>query len=230
MSIALSPNVVTTPLLLVEGQNRKFIAIEMVKRKVRFLWNMGANTGEIVHPLELQTGDPKYNDAWYHIEANRTMNLGILLIRQLGNNGTVLQSATMHGASQPENTRFIIGNTNRLWIGGMPNEYRPIELKAHENGLGVILNDVVLDEKPVGLWHFAHSEGECSGAILSTHETAVSVNERYFNGDGYAVISKARSRPYRKKFFYLQMSFKTLDERALLFLAVDEKNVRINDF
>lgn len=215
----------TTPLLFIEGENKKFIAIEMVKRRIRFLWNLGGNTATVTHPLEVQTRDPKYDDAWYHIEANRTMNLGSLIVSQMGNNNTLLRSSTSNGASQPENTRLVIEPTSRIWIGGVPADVRPKELQAQEAGLGVILNQAVLDEKPVGLWHFAHSEGECGGAMLGAHETSVNANERHFNGEGYAVVTKARSRPYRKKFFALQMSFKTLDENALLFLAVDEKNV-----
>lgn len=227
LSIALSSKATTTPLLFIEGENRKFIAIEMVHRKIRFLWNLGGNTAVVTHPLEIRTGDPKYDDAWYHIEANRTMNLGSLHVRQMGNNGTILPSTISHGVSQPENTRFVVEPVNRVWVGGVPADIRPRELDAREAGLGTILNDVILNDKPVGLWHFAHSEGNCGGAMLGAHETSISVNERHFNGEGYAVVSKARSRPYRKKFFALQMSFKTLDENALLFLAVDEKNVRI---
>lgn len=225
LSIALSSKATTTPLLFIEGENHKFIAIEMVERKIRFLWNVGGNTAVVTHPIEIRTADPKYDEAWYHIEASRTMNLGSLHVRQMGNNGSMLRSSIAHGVSQPENTRFLVEPTNRIWVGGVPAEIRPNALNARDTGLGVILNEVVLDDKPVGLWHFAHSEGECGGAMLGAHETTNNINERHFNGEGYAVVSKTRSRPYRKKFFALQMSFKTLDENALLFLAIDEKNV-----
>lgn len=36
---------------------------------------------------------------------------------------------------------------------------------------------------------------------------------------------KTRPRPTRKNLFSVQMTFRTLDENALLFLAVDDKNV-----
>lgn len=230
LSIALSSTTTTTPLLFIEGDNKKFIAIEMVKRKIRFLWNLGGNTATVTHPMEIQTRDPKYDDAWYHIEANRTMNLGSLIVRQMGHNGSLMRSTTSSGATQLENTRLMVEPGHRIWIGGVPSDVRPKELQAHEAGLGVILNQAVLDEKPVGLWHFAHSEGECTGAMLGAHETSININERHYNGEGYAVVTKARSRPYRKKYFALQMSFKTLDENALLFLAVDEKNVSEKPF
>lgn len=229
LAIALNSNIGTSPLLFLQGEDNKFIAIEMVKRKIRFLWNLGGDVATITHPMEIQTRDPAYDEAWYTIEANRTMNLGSLVVRQMGYSIPFLNSAPEHGASSPEFTRFLVVPNNRLWIGGVPADLKPAELQATEAGLGVILHQVYVDEKQIGLWHFTHSEGECAGAMLGAHDTTLSANARHFNGQGYAVVSKARSKPYRKNFFALQMSFRTLDENALLFLAVDEKNVNINE-
>lgn len=225
LSIALNSKVATTPILFLQGENNKFLAIEMVKRKIRFVWNLGGDTSSITHPLEIHKKDPVYDEAWYHIEANRTMNLGSLIVRQMGY-GTK-HTAPSSGASQPEFSRFVVAPNNRLWIGGVPADIRPKELLATDAGLSVVLNQVYVDDKQVGLWHFTHSEGECGGAMLGAHEATISANARHFNGQGYSVVSKERSKPYRKNFFALQMSFKTLDENALLFLAVDEKNVCI---
>lgn len=201
----------------------------MVKRKIRFVWNLGGDTASVTHPLEIHKKDPVYDEAWYHIEANRTMNLGSLHVRQMGYgsyaNVSPKQADTTTAASQPDFTRFIVVPNNRVWIGGVPSDIRPSDLLANDAGLSVVLNQVYIDEKQIGLWHFTHSEGECGGAMLGAHENANSVNTRHFNGHGYAVVTKERSKPYRKNFFALQMAFKTFDENALLFLAVDEKNV-----
>lgn len=225
LSIALNSNSVNSPILFLQGEDRKFLALEMVKKKIRFLWNLGGDTSVITHPMEIQKRNPAFDEAWYHIEANRTMNLGTLTVRQMGFNSSLLYSAPAHAVSQPEFTRFVVGPNNRFWIGGVPNDIRPKGLQANDPGLGVILHQAYVDEKQMGLWHFTHSEGECGGAMLGAHETSDTANARHFNGQGYAVVSKTRSKPYRKNFFALQMSFKTLDDNALLFLAVDEKNV-----
>lgn len=229
LAIALNTKTATSPILFVQGEDNKFLAIEMVKRKIRFVWNLGGDTASVTHPLEIHKKDPVFDEAWYHIEANRTMNLGSLHVRQMGygsyTNVSPKQSAAATAASQPDFTRFVVVPNNRVWIGGVPSDIRPSELLANEAGLSVVLNQVYIDEKQVGLWHFTHSEGECGGAMLGAHENANSVNTRHFNGQGYAVVTKERSKPYRKNFFALQMAFKTLDENALLFLAVDEKNV-----
>lgn len=47
-----------------------------------------------------------------------------------------------------------------------------------------------------------------------------------FNGEGYAVRSRVNSGPYNKYTFGVSINFKTYDENALLFLAIDPKNVK----
>lgn len=222
--MALSTNNENSPLLFVQGEGSKFLALEMVKRKIRLLWNLGGETKIITHPVTIQTRDLKYDDAWYQIEANRTMNLGSLTVRKMHTNGSLSSTAVHSDASSPDFTRFSISPNNRMWIGGVPADIKPREL-VDSIGLGVVLHQVYVDGSQIGLWDFAHSEGECTGAMLGAQETSTISNARHFNGDGYAALSKARSKPYKKNLFFLQITFKTLDENALLFLAVDEKNV-----
>ena len=47
-----------------------------------------------------------------------------------------------------------------------------------------------------------------------------------FNGEGYAVRNRVSSGPYNKYMFGVSISFRTYDENALLFLAIN-KDVRI---
>lgn len=234
LSIALNSKASSSSILFIQGENSKFMAIEMVKRKIRFVWNLGGETTSITHPMEIQPKEPKYDDAWYYIEANRTMNLGSLIVRQDGNANDAFNSNSqkyltpVSGASGIEFTRFVVIPSDRIWIGGIPHDIRPKELYDTENGLEMVLNRLYINEKQIGLWHYVYQEGDCSGAVQAPHESSTSsASVRHFNGDGYAVVSKQRTKPYRKNFFALQMSFKTLDENALLFLAVDEKNVSL---
>lgn len=48
-----------------------------------------------------------------------------------------------------------------------------------------------------------------------------------FNGEGYAVRNRVSSGPYNKYMFGISISFRTYDENALLFLAINKDNVRI---
>lgn len=168
--------------------------------------------------------DPKYDDAWFKIEVTRTLNTGSLTVRRMNNDGEFANSNTVIAATSQDFTRLTIDHTNRVYLGGVPESMRPSELKS-VNGLSVIVHQLFLENLQVGLWHFTSSEGKCEGAMLGASETSDS--SRHFNGQGYSVVRSLSSRAHPKKTFSLQITFKTLDENALLFLTVDEKNVRM---
>ncbi|XP_059617833.1 laminin subunit alpha lam-3 [Phlebotomus argentipes] len=225
MSIALNRNINDSSLIFIQGEDQRFIAVEMVKSHIRLVWNLGGKTTIVTHPVEMQHKDPKLDEAWYQIEANRTMNIGSLTVRQMTQYGTYSNSSVETGDSGIEYTRFSLSPANRVWIGGVPKDIRPPQLINRE-GLGVTLYQLYIDDKQYGLWHFAHSEGECGGAMLGPQQSTSTINSRYFNGEGYSVVKKTRPKPYRRTLFSVQMQFRTRDENALLFLTVDEKNNR----
>ena len=206
-----------------QGEDQKFIALEMVNRKIYLIWNLGADTGMIMHPLEIQMRDSKYDDAWYKIEVTRTLNTGSLIVSRMTNEGDFANSKPVLGATNQDFTRLAIDHTSRVYLGGVPDSLRPTELKS-VNGLSVIVHQLYIDNLQVGLWHFTSSEGKCEGAMLGATESSDS--SRHFNGQGYSVVRSLSSRAHPKKTFSLQITFRTLDENALLFLTVDEKNVR----
>lgn len=47
----------------------------------------------------------------------------------------------------------------------------------------------------------------------------------WFNGRGYAELRRSELRPYNKRHFTVSFTFRTRDEDALLFMAVDTNNV-----
>ncbi|XP_055381870.1 laminin subunit alpha-1 [Condylostylus longicornis] len=225
ISIALNNTKGNSPLIFLQGRERKFIALEMFRRKIRFLWNMGGGIVTVTHPTEIETRDPKYDDAWYHIEANRTLNYGSLLVRRMTNSGILNDSYAVTGNSHPEYTRFIRTKSDRIWLGGVPKELTYKDLLASP-GLNVIVHQVYVDFKPIGIWNFAHSEGKCGGAISGATETGATSNARHFDGNGYSVMNNTRFRLHRDNVFELQLTFKSMDENSLLFLAVDDQTNR----
>lgn len=223
MTIALNSENNNSPLLYMQGEDQKFIAIEMINHKIHLLWNLGANTGTIMHPMEIMKRDPKYDDAWYKIEVWRTLNVGSLTVQRMTNEGNFGSSATVTNATNQEFTTLTIDRTSRIYMGGVPDSLRPTELHPI-NGLSVIVHQLFIDHLQVGLWNFLTSEGKCEGSMQGATETSDS--SRHFNGQGYAVVRSLDARAKPKKVFSLHITFRTLDENALLFLTVDEKNVR----
>jgi laminin, alpha 1/2 len=194
----------------------------MIEKKINFVWNLGADTGRIIHPMEIEIRDPKYDDAWYRIEATRTMNIGELKVSRMNNEGRFEHSNLINGATSHNFTILTIEQSSRIYLGGPPENIKPKDLST-QHGLSVNVHQLFVDYSQVGLWHFTSSQGQCDGAMLGASETSDS--SRHFNGQGYSVVKSSSSRAIPKKIFSLQITFKTLDENALLFLAVDEKNV-----
>uniref|UniRef100_A0A182NLL6 Laminin subunit alpha-1 n=1 Tax=Anopheles dirus TaxID=7168 RepID=A0A182NLL6_9DIPT len=225
MSIALTnPKVQNSPLAYIEGDDRRFIALELRQRKIRMLWNLdGGAVTEITHPQEVVVRDLKSDDAWYFIDAKRTFNVGSLNVRKMSSEGVLNNSRPVTGASSPAYSTINIGPSSRIWVGGIPDDLRVPELVPNQ-GLGVAVSQLYVDQRQLGLWHFTSTSGKCAGAMLGPQEVASSTNERNFNGNGYAVLQRAGR--LNKAEFSLSLSFKTLDEDALIFLALDEKNNR----
>lgn len=195
----------------------------MVERKINFIWNLGADTGRLEHPMEIEIRDPKYDDAWYRIDVTRMMNIGYLKVSRMDNEGHFIQSNSISGATNQNFTILTIEQSDRIYLGGPPEDKKQSELST-TNKLSVNVHQLFVDHSQVGLWHFTSSHGKCDGAMLGASETSDS--SRHFNGQGYSVVKSSSPRGAPKKTFSLQITFKTLDENALLFLTVDEKNVR----
>lgn len=173
----------------------------------------------------MQTRDPKYDDAWYHVEANRTLNIGSLLVRRMNNYGALVPGQAVSGNTNAGYTRFFQTLNERIHLGGYPSDMSQKEMQQSA-GLNVVVHNVEVDNRPLGTWNFITSEGRCGGAIIGAQESTSTSIARHFNGLGYAEVKKSRLRSYRMNLFALQMTFKTLDDNALLFLAVDDINVK----
>ncbi|XP_063216579.1 laminin subunit alpha-1 [Bacillus rossius redtenbacheri] len=202
-----------------------FVAIEMVDRHVRFVWDVGHGSGSVQHPLEIMTGGLKEDKFWYRIEVHRTSNVAKLVVRPQISPENASQA---DGASAPGYGQFDVGPDDKVWVGGIPSSVRrPPDLKtASVGGLPGCLYELTLDGRPVGLWNFADEiySGGCVGCIQGAEELK-DESTYYFTGDGYSSFRRTTSSPYKKFFFTVSFRFRTLDENAMLFLAIDPGKV-----
>lgn len=146
-----------------------FVAIEMVNRKIRFVWDVGGGIGEITHPMHIQTASDLNNDQhWYRIEAERVHNVGKLSIRpQVVPNGSSLAMGSPHTNTSTAGTgRLDISPDDQIWIGGIDKAPLPPYLHSRQHGLVGCLHQAWLDGRPVGLWNFkSQPSGTCSACI-----------------------------------------------------------------
>lgn len=223
MTFALKSNRLTSaPLLFIKGEGTQFIALEMFNKKIRLVWNLGGKVQEITHSMDIEANDSKLDGSWYQVEVNRSLSLGTLAVKRMGESQKYTNGKSVSGSS--DRTRFTYDTSSKIWLGSVPEEDKLDELRAPNNPLNIILHQLMIDEETIGLWNFASTAGSCKGAIIGPTEAITSDNARGFNGHGYVVL-KSNSRHSTKNQFAVKMVFRTLDENAMLFLAVDEKSV-----
>ncbi|XP_014204068.2 laminin subunit alpha-1 [Copidosoma floridanum] len=208
---------------LASSINDDFMALEMFNRKIRFVWNVGGGVGMIIHPEVLETGSPENDSLWYRIEAERIRHIGKLsVIKQLTK--TSKYSAVINETSS-EFGLFDVTSMDRVWLGGLPElQMKPPELLA-SNGLPGCVHQLLLNGKQIGLWNFISNEPDdaCRPCVEGVENIGNDLAYS-FNGEGYAVRSRVISGPYNKYIFGVSINFKTYDENAILFLAIDPDN------
>ncbi|KZC04266.1 Laminin subunit alpha-1 [Dufourea novaeangliae] len=210
-------------LYLPSSINDDFIALEIIDRRVRFVWNVGGGTGILTHPEMIESGDLQDDKSWYRVEAERVRHIGKLYVQK--QTSTFGKNLPVTNSTDSEYGRFDITPSDRVWIGGIPrSQRRRAELKAM-NGLPGCVYQVILDGKPIGLWNFITTAPDmaCQACVEGVEDARDDVAYS-FNGEGYAVRSRVSSGPYNKYTFGVSINFRTYDENALLFLAINPDN------
>ncbi|KAF3427281.1 LOW QUALITY PROTEIN: hypothetical protein E2986_11364, partial [Frieseomelitta varia] len=203
--------------------NDDFLALEIVDRRVRFVWNVGGGTGILTHPETLQSGDLQDDTIWYRIEAERVRHLGKLYVRKQAL--IMREHPSVRNSTDSEYARFDITTSDRVWIGKIPRTERKRTELVASNGLPACVHQVILDGKPIGLWNFITTAPDmaCEACVEGVEDARDDIAYS-FNGEGYAVRNRVSSGPYNKYSFGISISFRTFDENALLFLAINPDN------
>lgn len=118
-------------------QDTDFLAVEMVNRQIRFLWNAGGGTTVLTHPLKLQASHDDLSDdsRWYRIEADRSGNVGHLKVRPMKSddeNEAATDGVTVSQAGPAKFTKIDVMTGDRLFIGRAPDS-PPAELKVNSS-------------------------------------------------------------------------------------------------
>uniref|UniRef100_A0A0A9YKQ2 Laminin subunit alpha-1 n=1 Tax=Lygus hesperus TaxID=30085 RepID=A0A0A9YKQ2_LYGHE len=197
-----------------------FVAIEMVNRKMRFVWNVGGGLGEVTHPLHIQTaGDLNKDQHWYRVEAERVSNIGNLWVRPVvvPEGSSLRDSPPATNASLAGVGRFDVGPGDRVWVGGA--DRRHPHLLSTQSGLVGCLHHLHLNGRPIGLWDFSTQNPHSCTACVEGAQEVVDESSYSFAGDGYSVVTHDSSGTYNKYLFSVSLKFKTFDSNALLFIG-----------
>ncbi|XP_077018985.1 laminin subunit alpha-2 isoform X2 [Tamandua tetradactyla] len=184
-----------------------FLAIEMRKGKVSFLWDVGSGVGRVEYP-DLTIDDSH----WYRIEASRTGRNGSISVRALDGPRASMVAGTHWSSSPPGYTILDVGADAMLFVGGLTGKLKKADAVRVITFTGC-MGDTYFDNKPIGLWNFREKEGDCKGCAVSP-QVEDSEGTIQFDGEGYALVS----RPIR---WYPNIStvlfkFRTFSSSALL--------------
>nr|XP_042897336.1 laminin subunit alpha-1 isoform X3 [Parasteatoda tepidariorum] len=207
-------------LFLASSVSDDFMIVEMVNRKIRFIWNAGGGTQVIQHKLTIETNDAQLlkDERWYKISINRFGNIATLSVKPtlyINKEDPLMVT----DSSPPGFSKMDLDSSSFFYIGGTPKGFRvPRELKAR-NFAGC-LYELVLDGKKVGLWNFVTNQG-CDGCKEGAAEVA-DFAAYSFRGDGYAILPQIKR--YNKRYYVIALHFKTFDEDALLFFSPNNES------
>uniref|UniRef100_A0A8C3EBE2 Laminin subunit alpha-2 n=1 Tax=Corvus moneduloides TaxID=1196302 RepID=A0A8C3EBE2_CORMO len=196
-----------------------FLAIEMRKGKVSFLWDVGSGVGRVEYPdLTIDDG------FWYRIEASRTGKNGTISVRALDGPKASIVPATFSAVSPPGYTILDVDVNAVLFVGGLTEKIKKSDAVRVTTFTGC-MGETFLDSKPIGLWNFRDIEGDCKGCRGSGQS---GLQMWSFDGDGYAMVS----RPIRwnPNISTVMFKFRTFSSNALLMYLATDDLVRTKDF
>ncbi|XP_004846024.1 laminin subunit alpha-2 isoform X1 [Heterocephalus glaber] len=184
-----------------------FLAIEMRRGKVSFLWDVGSGVGRVEYP------DMTIDDAsWYRIEASRTGRNGSISVRALDGSKASIMPRTYSAASPPGYTILDVDANAMLFVGGLTGKLKKADAVRVITFTGC-MGETYFDSKPIGLWNFREIEGDCKGCTVSP-QVEDSEGTIQFDGEGYALVS----RPIRwhPNISTVMFKFRTFSSSALL--------------
>ncbi|CAL8316372.1 unnamed protein product, partial [Boreogadus saida] len=191
-----------------------FLALEMRKGKVSFLWDVGSGVGRVEYP-HLSINDGK----WHRIEASRNGLNGTISVYPLEG---ALAGLLPMPASANSPTAFTILDVDHnayLFVGGILGTVKKADAVRTTTFTGC-MGETFLDSKPIGLWNYRDRQGDCKGCTVSP-QASEGEGTVQLDGEGYSGVG----RPVRwnPNVSTVTFKFRTFSSDALLmYLATDD--------
>uniref|UniRef100_A0A8C7PSL1 Laminin, alpha 1 n=1 Tax=Oncorhynchus mykiss TaxID=8022 RepID=A0A8C7PSL1_ONCMY len=184
-----------------------FMAVEMHRGKVGFLWDAGSGHAKLEYP-DIQIN----NNKWHRINATRFGKHGTLSVHQLESDPLPAVKTT----SPRSATILDVNKFTLIFVGGLGRQIKKSSAVKMTQFKGC-MGEASLNEKNIGLWNYAEREGQCRGCFMSpqTEETSF-----HFDGSGYSVVEK----PLRSTSTSIVMLFKTLSPNGLLLYLASNRD------
>ncbi|XP_008589478.1 PREDICTED: laminin subunit alpha-1-like [Galeopterus variegatus] len=154
-----------------------FLAVEMRRGNVAFLWDMGSGSARVEFP------DFRIDDnQWHSIHVSRFGNTGSLSVKEMSST----QKPPTKTSKSPGTADVLdINNSTLMFVGGLGGQIKksPAVKVTHFKGC---IGEAFLNGKSIGLWNYIEKEGKCHGCFGSSggykSEIKVSAGLLHFEG------------------------------------------------
>lgn len=209
---------VSEPSTQQNASDADFMAIEMINRRIRFIWNCGRGPKYVDHPLEIKTSYDGFKsiESWYKIEVIRVNNVVNLTVSPtLSAHKSLDSKITKTAISDPTAIKMNFNSNTDFYIGSLPDSIVTTRAVLNRRFTGCI-HEVFFDSQKIGLWNFATSAG-CNGCVEGIIEV-YDHNVFFFDAQSSYGFMDQIARYNREK-YSIAFDFSTFDENALLFFA-----------
>ncbi|XP_054980794.1 laminin subunit alpha-1 [Sorex araneus] len=177
-----------------------FLAVEMRRGNVAFLWDVGSGSARVEFP-DFRIDDNK----WHSIYVTRFGNTGSLSVKETSTS----QKPPAKTSRSPGTANVLdVNNSTLMFIGGLGGQIKKSSAIKVTHFKGC-MSEAFLNGQPIGLWNYVEREGKCHGCFGSPQNEDSSF---YFDGSGYSVVEKT----LRTTMTHIIMLFNTYSPNGLL--------------
>ncbi|XP_034018533.1 laminin subunit alpha-2 isoform X2 [Thalassophryne amazonica] len=190
-----------------------FMALEMRKGKVNFLWDVGSGVGRVEYPhLTIDDGN------WQRIEAYRNGLNGTISVYPLEGSMAAIMPTPASATSPTTYTILDVDQNAYLFVGGILGNVKKAESVRTSTFTGC-MGEVFLDNKPIGLWNYRERQGDCKGCVVSPQRSN-GEGIVQLDGEGYAAVG--RPTRWNPNVSTVTFKFRTFSSDALLMYLATE--------
>ncbi|XP_076612601.1 laminin subunit alpha-2 [Chaetodon auriga] len=191
-----------------------FLALEMRKGKVNFLWDVGSGVGRVEYPHHTI-----HDGNWHRIEASRNGLNGTVSVYPLEGSMAGMMPTPASANSPTAYTILDVDQNAYLFVGGILGTVKKADAVRTSTFTGC-MGETFLDGKPIGLWNYRDRQGDCKGCVVSPQRSD-GEGTVHLDGEGYAAVG--RPTRWNPNISTVTFNFRTFSSEALLmYLATED--------
>ncbi|XP_038582234.1 laminin subunit alpha-2 isoform X4 [Micropterus salmoides] len=191
-----------------------FLALEMRKGKVNFLWDVGSGVGRVEYPHHTI-----HDGNWHRIEASRNGLNGTISVYPLEGTMAGMMPTPASANSPTAYTILDVDQNAYLFVGGILGTVKKADAVRTTTFTGC-MGETFLDGKPIGLWNYRERQGDCKGCVVSPQRSDGEGTVQ-LDGEGYAAVG--RPTRWNPNVSTITFKFRTFSSEALLlYLATED--------